>query len=42
MFAPGDGLKSTVTSTGRRNTLPCLTEVECHGTTTEATILYGS
>ena len=30
-----------VTSTGRRNTLPCWTEVECHATTTEATILHG-
>jgi hypothetical protein len=30
-----------VTSTGRRNTLPFRTEVECYGTATEAAIVYG-
>jgi hypothetical protein len=34
-------LFSAVTSTGRRNTLPLVMEVECHATVTEATIFHG-
>jgi hypothetical protein len=30
-----------VTSIGRRNTLPCWTEVKCHATTNQAPVLHG-